>query len=200
MIKRICQCCGNEYETFESIRKKFCSAACFAKSKENHTIEKCSQCGKEFKKIPSMPTQRFCSRSCATTSRNLTSQNPSYHRDITGSNNPMYGKGMIGQDNPMYGKRREKCPRWKGGRKIRKDGYILVVAPDGYPNPADSYHKSISYVLEHRLVVETNIGRYLNQDEVVHHINGNTSDNRIENLQLINSQAEHAALHKKTIL
>lgn len=79
---------------------------------------------------------------------------------------------------------------WKGGRLIDGSSYIRILEPD---NPHANRH---GYVLEHRLLMEKHIGRYLDPKEVVHHINGNKQDNRIENLQLMKNLSEHRSQHK----
>lgn len=65
---------------------------------------------------------------------------------------------------------------WKGGRFIRQ-GYVIVRKTD-HPFACNGY------VLEHRLVMEKHLGRYLSPNEQIHHKNGIKSDNRIENLEL----------------
>ena len=47
---------------------------------------------------------------------------------------------------------------------------------------------------EHRALMEALLGRKLKRNEVVHHINGNKIDNRLENLQLMSAE-EHIKLH-----
>lgn len=47
---------------------------------------------------------------------------------------------------------------------------------------------------EHRMVMEAYIGRKLNKEELIHHINGIKDDNRIENLQIV-TRSEHGKIH-----
>jgi len=79
--------------------------------------------------------------------------------------------------NPSYN-RGENNPAWAGGRTRGTHDYFLVYQPN-HPNK-----NSNNNVLEHRLVMEKKLGRYLTKDELVHHINGIRDDNRIENLEL----------------
>jgi len=78
-------------------------------------------------------------------------------------------------------------PDWKGGRIVDKSGYVLLHIPE-HPNS-----NSNGYVREHRVVMETVIGRLLTKDEVVHHKNDDKSDNRPENLHLFATNGEHLA-------
>lgn len=49
--------------------------------------------------------------------------------------------------------------------------------------------------MSYREIMEKEIGRKLTSIEIVHHINGDHKDNRIENLQLCKNQQEHACIH-----
>jgi hypothetical protein len=81
-----------------------------------------------------------------------------------------------------------KSRTWKGG-KYSENGYILIYSPN---HPFVNSH---GYVLEHRLVMEAHLGRYLKPTEHVHHIDWDRSNNSIENLYLFNTQGEHQKYH-----
>lgn len=81
---------------------------------------------------------------------------------------------------------------WKIEKIVSNGDYNRCVVKD-HPNRT----KIGSYVLHHRVVMENHIGRILTPDEVVHHKNKNPKDNRIENLELMNSK-EHAKMHGTT--
>lgn len=77
-----------------------------------------------------------------------------------------------------------------GHTKIQNRGYVLTYVPR-HPRA----HKD-GYVMFHTVMMERHIGRYLSDDEVVHHINHDRQDNRIENLQLMKKK-DHMSMHMK---
>lgn len=76
----------------------------------------------------------------------------------------------------------------EGGRVITRQGYAKVYAPDHPLATAKD-----KYILEHRKVVY-DAGLAVPRGYVVHHVNGNKLDNRLENLEVL-TYAEHAQHH-----
>jgi len=101
-----------------------------------------------------------------------------------GEKNSMYGRR--GEKSSMYGVHRygKDNPNWKGGKHEDSKGYVYIYNPE-HPNA----HKR-GYVLEHRLVMEKKLGRYLTKEEEVHHNKGK-QDNLPEDLRLFKSKSEH---------
>lgn len=81
---------------------------------------------------------------------------------------------------------------WKGGRTIASHGYVLLRVGKNH-HLADVR----GYAYEHRIMAEVKIGRPLRRGELVHHINGNKQDNRLENLVVCANAAHHLLNHRK---
>jgi hypothetical protein len=86
-------------------------------------------------------------------------------------------------------RKREGTHLWKGGRIVKGDGRIQIHSPD---HPCCG---ATGYVSEHRLVMETLLGRFLEPAETVHHIDHNPSNNSPNNLRLFHSVGAHTAYH-----
>lgn len=84
----------------------------------------------------------------------------------------------------------ENNGRWKGGRQKHSAGYIGIYSPN-HP-----FKDKNNCVLEHRLVMEKTINRFLTRYEVVHHKDFNRSNNKIENLMLFHNTSDHTYYHK----
>lgn len=98
----------------------------------------------------------------------------------------------IGQESGKFG---SENPCWRGG-KIYRRGYTLVRI--------DRNHKffkmcnSTGYIGEHRLVAAEKENRLLEKWEQVHHLNGIKSDNRPENLVVLEAH-KHFWVTKLTL-
>lgn len=152
---------------------------------------KCELCNKSFSRRTD--TNKFCSLKCARlswvgkpTRANWTPElKAKMSKKYMGKGNPMYGK-----ENWAKGKKRPEMSginhfAWKGGFSINKDGYKVIE------NELETHGEKI---FEHRLVMEQNLGRKLLFSEIIHHINHNKLDNRIENLMIV-SRTEHVKIH-----
>ena len=155
----------------------------------------CPVCEQYFS--PRTSKDKYCSRECYYKMKKIRGDRVVWTDEMrkrvsekmSGKNNPNYGnpQGWGGYKRPEISG--EKHPNWKRGYWRTSDGYKILqsVYTDGKKIP------------EHRKVVEKFLGRKLDKDEVIHHINGIRDDNRIENLQIM-TRAEHMNLHRKDIL
>lgn len=82
-------------------------------------------------------------------------------------------------------------PAYKSGRRIDRDGYALVTAPINHPFARKRKDRNYGIILEHRLVAEKSIGRYLKHGEVVDHVDGLHLHNHPDNLRVFDKNASH---------
>lgn len=78
---------------------------------------------------------------------------------------------------------RKRSRKVAGESRTDDRGYVHVFVPD-HPRMQDRALKG-RYILEHRLVMEQYLGRFLDSNEIIHHKNGIKNDNRIENLEIV---------------
>ena len=93
----------------------------------------------------------------------------------------------------MYGFDPRCIPRYLSFINVCK-GVFSVMASERYVRVWDAEQGKALRV--HRLIAEQQLGRPLEPGEVVHHVNGDRSDNRLENLQVLPSQGHHMALEQ----
>lgn len=76
----------------------------------------------------------------------------------------------------------ETNPNWRGGKTHNAAGYVEIRTDVN------------KHQYEHRVIMEKFLGRKLLSTEHIHHMNGDKTDNRIENLELL-SNSDHIRLY-----
>lgn len=200
-----CAACGQEVERWISQVEKnstgrfFCSASCRAKigSKPRLRPESlCEICGKSYYPASYGRTSRFCSKPCmnewqarkrVTLNCKVCGKEFTLSPSVAKSGVVHCSKTCGASTRTIHGVGREH-----NGKPVRKEkkGYLYVWEPD-HP---DSYGNG--WILEHRLVAAHKLGRRLATAEQVHHINGVKTDNRPENLSVMDA-TDHTATTKK---
>ena len=105
-------------------------------------------------------------------------------RDVSTASRNYYAKNPLARSGSLH-------PCWKGGRIKSAGGYVYLWKPS-HPRAT-----STGYVLEHRVIAERALGKFLPVDAIVHHVNGNGHDNRPRNLVICENIAYHSLLHAR---
>lgn len=87
---------------------------------------------------------------------------------------------------------RGKSKTFKDGKDLRR--LDMKMTTNGYILKYDDSRQK--HVPEHRIVVEEAIGRRLTDQECVHHIDGEKTNNALDNLYLCQSTSKHSKVHK----
>lgn len=146
---------------------------------------RCDWCGLVFDKyVKKVTPHNFCSRAChgAFSSKTRNPREYASLKDYTGQSMNM--SEINRRLNPTRhldkSSRVKEPPRIPKKREGKRDAYVTRHG-----------------LLEHRVMAERILGRQLREGEVVHHINRDKQDNRLENLMIFSSASEHAKWHKE---
>jgi hypothetical protein len=93
--------------------------------------------------------------------------------------------------------RGKKNHQFVAGRRIDRDGYVLISVPVEHPHARQRSQRKGKLMYEHRLIMEQKLGRYLMANEVVHHIDELKLHNHPMNLSLFPENGEHLISHVK---
>jgi len=194
MPKEECYCviCNEMIGKFyPSQSRKTCSTKCYRKlvsvqvSKENNPNYKhgktygnvCEKCGAVIH-----PSAKHCHKCRSELDNSFKG------KKHTNSAKEAIGKASSDKFTEDYVERIYRS-KSRGTKHISAGGYVLVKSYD-HPN-RDSHND----VQEHILMMSNYLGRPINRGEIVHHINADKTDNRLDNLYLYSNASEHGQGH-----
>lgn len=197
ICEQIFQC----HDRYQAARNKVCGENCKDKliglknegngkppeERDNTVLVSCAVCGEEMWR-PKSHVERTETHTCSYECNGV----------IRGKEFGKHGhKGRQNWSEESEQKLKERMtgetnPAWKGGvtKKDRKGNYkkeIMVRCPEEYSEMA----RSNGYVPKHRLKVARALGRPLDSNEVVHHIDHDNHNNDLNNLALFPSNRAH---------
>lgn len=158
-----------ETNTFTK-RTKFGKLAEYTRTK-TLTHWKCDHCGAEFSKVRNgkfnPDAKSYCKDCISQIGINKLASLAGYESKVKNQFEPNLGKVVVG-----------------------KDGYPEIYIGKSYPYRPGGYRS----IREHIYVMETHLERRLENNEVVHHIDGDKTNNSLENLFLTTTE-EHNKIH-----
>jgi len=166
--------------------RRFCSRKCFRANAPDFSEKECPTCGNVFKPIRSAHTEdsvsRHCSRECYAESQKNGEERPCINCGKPFYTTPSHDNICCSLKCKSEHFRGPLASYWKGGKFISNTTghkFVALERPD----------RVGKYVAEHRMVAMQTIGRLLDRDEFVIHINNVLNDNRPENLYICKSNS-----------
>lgn len=191
-ITKVCLICGKEFQVphCRENKAKYCSRECQHKSLHGEKNVVCTQCGKKFHMKESQKNRYkrncgiFCSKECFS---------------------QFQSSWFCGKNNHQYGLKGKLNSSFKDMDLTHKNHNII----DTFVYCPNHPYAERDRVLKHRLIVEQNHQLFdasffeeingvivLKKDLVVHHKDGNHSNDDISNLKVM-TLAQHTSHHNK---
>jgi hypothetical protein len=191
LIEKKCKICGATFVVphWRADTAKYCSVICQNKSLRGKQNVVCTNCGKSFHMKPYQQKRTgrnmgyFCSKKCFYEYKKV---------------------WFVGENNHQYGLKGDLNASFKGNMLDAKNNHLMEV--EVYASHRVDANKCGRVVL-HRLLVEKNWKHFgadffdviagqhvLKKGLQVHHIDGNHSNNSLDNLMIV-TKAEHRKLH-----
>lgn len=197
-----CAACGKKVEKYPAqvaqskSGRFFCSEMCRRKvGSKPRTVPRgtCERCGTEFVSYGDSPG-RFCSKACydAWQRRNRVERTC----EVCGKTFDRPPSFETRQVARFCSRTCEAASRIKNPLSRTHNGRPAVVDSSGYVRVYEPDHPMAykgGWMAEHRLVAERELGRSLTPEEHVHHVNGEKTDNRPDNL-VVMGHGEHSTI------